>query len=187
MADDILLFREPKFLGLTKRRWQRIGHRVLVAALILIWGFAAYQFGADRSAALVSDAWGFLRYHTIGSKTSADGITLRRMTTCLGPVRINCIVDGDTVWVDGEKIRISGIDAPEIEGKCHFERNLAEQAKHRLSELLSAEPFVVARTGEDRYGRTLATIHLRYSGDVGLIMVRDGLARPWVGRRMPWC
>lgn len=120
----------------------------------------------------------FLRYHTIGSKTTADGITLRQMTTCLGPVRINCIVDGDTVWVDGEKIRISGIDAPEIEGKCHFERNLAEQAKRRLSQLLSAEPFVVARTGEDRYGRTLATIHLRYSADVGLIIVRDGLARP---------
>jgi endonuclease YncB( thermonuclease family) len=36
------------------------------------------------------------------------------------------------------------------------------------------------------YGRTLATVYLRDRGDVGMVLVRDGLARFWSGRRMPW-
>ncbi|RIK97855.1 MAG: nuclease [Proteobacteria bacterium] len=109
------------------------------------------------------------------------------MPICVGPVRVSCVIDGDTAWVEGEKIRISGIDAPEIEGRCGFERELAERAKRRLSELLSSQPFTVARSGTDRYGRTLATLYLRDSGDVGAVMTREGLVREWTGRRLPWC
>jgi endonuclease YncB( thermonuclease family) len=89
--------------------------------------------------------------------------------------------------VDGEKIRLSGIDAPEIAGRCSAERELAQRAKIRLSELLSSQPFTVARSGTDRYGRTLATLYLREGGDIGGVMTREGLVRPWTGRRMPWC
>lgn len=187
MADSILRFKERRFLGITERRWQRIGKWVPLAAVVLVWIFAAYQFGAERSRAALSDAWGFVRYHTIGSRLTDDGATLRRMPTCLGPIRHNCVVDGDTAWVDGEKIRVGGIDAPEIDGKCSYERSLAQRAKHRLSELLSSEPFAVARVGRDRYGRTLATVYLRTRGDVGSVLVDEGLARVWMGRRMPWC
>lgn len=182
MADNILRFKERRFLGITERRWQRIGKWALIAAVVLVWALAAYRFDAERSSAALSDAWGL-----IGSRLTDDGATLRQMPTCLGPIRHNCVVDGDTAWVDGEKIRISGIDAPEIEGKCSYERSLAQRAKHRLSELLSSEPFAVARAGRDRYGRTLATVYLRTRGDVGSALVDEGLARVWMGRRMPWC
>lgn len=108
------------------------------------------------------------------------------MGTCYVGLRINCVVDGDTIWVAGEKIRLQSIDAPEIDGKCAYERELAQRAKHRLNEILSAEPFSVARSGKDRYGRTLAAIY-NSSGEVGTVMVREGLARRWTGRRRPWC
>lgn len=187
MNGNVIRFRKRKFPSSSERRWWKIASRSLVAIIVLVWGFAAYQFGVDRSTAVLSDAWSVVRHHTIGSTTTAEGVTLRRMAACLGPVRINCVVDGDTLWVDGEKIRISGIDAPEIEGKCRYERDLAEQAKRRLGQLLSAEPFSVASSGKDRYGRALASVYLRDSGDVGIILVREGLARTWTGRRMPWC
>ncbi len=37
-----------------------------------------------------------------------------RFSLCDGPVRVNCVVDGDTFWFRGDKIRIADIDAPEI-------------------------------------------------------------------------
>jgi len=187
MANDILLFKERRVLGLTERRWQWLGRWLMLAAVIVVWGFAAYQFGAERSVRLASQLWGAARDHVAGSRGIIEGAAVRRMPACLGPLRVNCVVDGDTAWVDGEKIRLSGIDAPEIEGRCSAERALAQRAKHRLSELLSSQPFSVARSGADRYGRTLATLYLRDGGDVRVVMVRENLARPWTGRRMPWC
>ena len=39
---------------------------------------------------------------------------------------------------------------------------------------------------KDRYSRTLATIKVD-GRDVGKIMIAEGLARPWTGKRRPWC
>jgi hypothetical protein len=187
MPDRLFLARERRFLGITERRWQWIGRRTLIAAGLIAWGFAAYQFGAQRGMALVSSTWDSLRLNIPDTSAPVKVDAIRSMPACFGPIRFNCVVDGDTAWVTGEKIRISGIDAPEIDGKCTYERDLAQRAKSRLSELLSAEPFSVSRSGTDRYGRSLATIYLRDKGDVGAVLVRDGLARVWTGRRMPWC
>lgn len=54
-----------------------------------------------------------------------------RFTICLGPIRANCVVDGDTFWFEGAKIRIADIDAPEIsEPRCASERQ-AGDFQHR--------------------------------------------------------
>jgi len=187
MTNDILAFKKRRVLGLAKGRWRWIGRRALMAAIVIVWGLAAYQFGAERSMTLVSQLWSFARHRIAGVPVTADGAGVRKMPVCVGPVRVNCVIDGDTVWVDGEKIRLSAIDAPEIEGRCRFERELAARARRRLSELLSSQPFTVARSGTDRYGRTLATLYLRDGGEVGTVMTREGLAREWTGRRLPWC
>lgn len=98
--------------------------------------------------------------------------------------------DGDTfrlqVQGDIEKIRIVNIDAPEIEGKCPYETELAQRAKRRLSELLQGGEIEIMREGNDRYRRTLATIRID-GRDAGDILVGEGLARTWTGRREPWC
>ncbi len=108
------------------------------------------------------------------------------LAVCAPGPRDNCVHDGDTVWLAGEKIRIADIDTPELNGRCEHERRLALRAKNRLVELLNAGEFEIARAGRDRYGRTLAT--LRTSGhSIGDQLVSEVLARTWSGRREPWC
>src|SRR3546814_5186440 len=55
-----------------------------------------------------------------------------------GMTRRTCVVDGDTFWLEGEKIRIADIDTPEIsEPKCDAEYQLGMKATHRLRDLLN--------------------------------------------------
>jgi micrococcal nuclease len=100
--------------------------------------------------------------------------------------RLNCVVDGDTFWYDGEKIRIETIDAPEILGRCSQEKKLAVKATQRLAQILSRNSFTIERSGVDRHGRTLASVS-GSSGEAGAILVREGLARPWRGHKEVWC
>ena len=104
--------------------------------------------------------------------------------------RFRCVVDGDTFHWNGETIRIADIDTPEIfSPKCAAEEALGERAKHRLTELLNDGPFsLVNIPGRDRdfYGRQLRVV-LRDGRSLGKILVAEGLARPWTGRRLPWC
>lgn len=184
MVEDFLAFKERRFLGITERHWISLGRIVSLAALAFTCGFAIYV-GADRLGPTASQALNWARFQIVGTQIMATG-TLRRMGFCSGAIRINCVVDGDTIWVSGEKIRLQSIDAPELDGKCAYEKDLAQRAKHRLNEMLSSEPFSLARSGRDRYGRTLAAIYNRH-GEVGAAMAREGLARQWTGRRRPWC
>ncbi|MBZ0148153.1 MAG: thermonuclease family protein [Pseudorhodoplanes sp.] len=108
------------------------------------------------------------------------------MPICNHGRRINCVVDGDTIWVDGEKIRLDSINAPEVQGRCDRERVLAARATERLSGLLSADAFEIARKGKDRYDRTLARVTI--SGrDVGTTLIGEGLAHAWHGQKRSWC
>jgi len=108
-------------------------------------------------------------------------------------------VDGDTLVVaiagSNVRVRLADIDAPEMHGQCPAETDLAQRAKARLKAL--TEGYWVALTLDtnrprDTYGRMLATATVARSGleprvPVGTLMVAEGLARPWTGRRMPWC
>lgn len=107
------------------------------------------------------------------------------LSLCPEGPRDNCVVDGDTFWTNGEKVRIADIDAPEIHGRCPYETKLAAQSRDRLLDLLR-QPFALHRQGKDRYGRTLANVTVNGS-DVGMMLVREGLARVWDGARHPWC
>lgn len=106
---------------------------------------------------------------------------------CAPGPRDNCVVDGDTFWLAGEKIRVAGIDTPETDqAKCPAERARGLQAKRRLLELLNAAPYQIQRSGRDRYGRTLAVV-TNSRGSIGDQLVRGALARTWDGKRHPWC
>lgn len=103
------------------------------------------------------------------------------------------VVDGDTITVGGETIRIANIDAPETgRAKCDAERRLGKAAARRTADLVAAGVVVLHRgdpaTGRkfDRYGRTLATVSVN-GRDVGKVLVAEGLARLWDGKRHPWC
>jgi micrococcal nuclease len=95
-----------------------------------------------------------------------------------GP-RINCVVDGDTFWLDGEKIRAMGYDTPEpttnICGGSQ-EVRLAAKASDRLLDLFNTTTITIERQGKDKYGRTLAVV-ISNGRLVGDILIAEGLAR----------
>lgn len=109
---------------------------------------------------------------------------------CVGGHRVQCVVDGDTLWIEGTKIRVADIDAPEVsEPKYSSELALGNRATNRLIELVNQGPFELhAWPGrdEDKYGRKLRVL-VRNGRSLGDILVQEGLARTWTGRRQPWC
>lgn len=108
---------------------------------------------------------------------------------CGDSSRMNCVVDGDTLWFRGEKIRIADIDTPELSPpRCQAERMRGEAAKARLLTLLNAGKFslVAGRRDEDRFGRKLRVI-TRAGRSLGDTLIDEGLARRWDGARHGWC
>ena len=104
--------------------------------------------------------------------------------------RQQCVVDGDTLWIAGRKVRIADIDTPEVsEPKCSSELALGNRATDRLIELVNQGPFELQAwpgRDEDKYGRKLRIL-VRNGRSLGDILVQEGLARTWTGRRQPWC
>ena len=101
----------------------------------------------------------------------------------------NCVVDGDTAWINGTKVRIADIDAPETHSpRCASEAALGNRATVRMAELINAGPFEMASADrdEDRYGRKLRIL-MRSGRSLGDQLVSEGLARPYAGGRKPWC
>ncbi|MET1756530.1 thermonuclease family protein [Novosphingobium sp. RD2P27] len=69
--------------------------------------------------------------------------------------------DGDTIRCGDERIRLVGIDAPELPGHCQAGRDCAPGDPHASTNNLKAAmsgSLTIKRIGEDRYGRTLALV-----------------------------
>lgn len=115
------------------------------------------------------------------------------------------IIDGDTVRSAGVAFRLLGFDAPERGDRalCDKERELAERSASRLQNLIAGGMPKLTRvacpcnTGTEgsascNEGRSCGS--LRVDGrDVGEILIREGLAQPFVcgptscPPRRPWC
>ena len=101
-----------------------------------------------------------------------------------------CIVDGDTLWLDGNNVRLQDFDTPESRTNIcggFVEIDLAHAATDRLQELLNSNVWTIETFGIDGTGeRRLATI--RIDGvDVGDILIADKLARRWPDGEEFWC
>jgi endonuclease YncB( thermonuclease family) len=110
---------------------------------------------------------------------------------CRGPARTSCVIDGDTLWYRGEKIRIADINAPETsDPQCAREAALGRKATLRLQALLNRGPFSLAPNPDGRatdvYGRSLYVI-TRNGDSIGAALVGEGLAENWRGYRGSWC
>ncbi|MEY9785403.1 thermonuclease family protein [Sinorhizobium fredii] len=105
--------------------------------------------------------------------------------------RITCVVDGDTFWMQGQKYRVYGVDAPEAgEGaRCEKERKKAEEATRLLQYVLQSSGLKFTTHGTDRYGRTLVSVRAN-QGDAEVALIKSNLAVPYEGGRrdpMQWC
>lgn len=87
--------------------------------------------------------------------------------------------DGDSLVLEGERIRLIGIDAPELDQVCQDASGAdwpcGRAARNELAQRLAAGVVECQSLGEDKYGRTLARCTVQDS-DIGQHMVRRGLA-----------
>ncbi|WP_231420843.1 thermonuclease family protein [Sphingomonas sp. Leaf205] len=151
-------------------------------------GAATTATGALATAAGVASAASTVA--AAASALSGGKAVSARFTICGHAKRIDCMVDGDTFWMAGTKIRIADIDTPETHPpRCAREARLGQAATVKMQALLNAGPFTLApiKRDVDRYGRKLRLVE-RDGVSLGAVLVRHGLARRYGGgKRSPWC
>jgi micrococcal nuclease len=150
-------------------------YAILIAAPILGVGIA-WLWQAPPTRGVAESSGGTEQYSETFSR-------------CSGPIRVTCVVDGDTIWLRGQKIRIADINTPEVgKPECPAESALGERATSRLVALLNAGGFSIMPIDrdEDRFGRKLRII-TRGGKSLGSILVAEGLAETWTGSRRSWC
>ena len=88
------------------------------------------------------------------------------------------IIDGDTIHLNSEKIRFSGIDTPELKQTCNKNNEIVYcgiKAKQMLIDKIDKNKVNCIREGKDQYKRTLAEC---FVNDISLsrFLVREGYA-----------
>ena len=170
----------------------------------LIWAQAGPQWttpGSRPETPLAIDPWAESRRSRaileaqeaapVGEPDTAgrETVAARRFALCHAGGGTNCVVDGDTFWLDGEKIRIADIDTPETHPpRCAYEAELGDRATRRLRALLNegALELETIDRDTDRYGRKLRRV-VRDGRSLGDVLVGEGLARPYGTGRRSWC
>lgn len=138
-----------------------------------IFGFLAV-FVVSAAASAGCYAWPVRAGHD--GRTAYDADTIRIVMPGLPPE------------LAAVSVRIRGIDAPEIKGKCARERTAALAARDYVEDLVrSGRTFEFCDPEWEKYGRVL--VSLRIDGrDVASALLKKGLARPYGGeRRVGWC
>jgi endonuclease YncB( thermonuclease family) len=112
------------------------------------------------------------------------------------PVRYN--YDGDTIMItldslpkplNNASVRILGIDAPEMHGKCAKEIAAAKAAKQKLTDLIGTSKTIsLSGFSWDKYGSRIDAIVSVNGVDLGSEMLKSGLVRTYSGGvRASWC
>ena len=108
------------------------------------------------------------------------------------------VIDGDTfearvnLWPGLDtttRVRLRGVDTPEMKARCAEERAKAEAARGALRAILDQGDVGIARVTLDKYGgRIDADVSTAATPDVGAALLGAGLARRYSGgRREGWC
>jgi endonuclease YncB( thermonuclease family) len=110
------------------------------------------------------------------------------------PAEVLRVIDGDTfearvhVWPGLDittKVRLRGIDAPELKARCPAERAIAEAARDALRDMLAEGAVGIAAVTPDKYGgRVVADAATRSVASVSAEMQARGLVRSYGGS---WC
>ena len=92
------------------------------------------------------------------------------------------VVDGDTIEIHGERIRIFGIDAPETTQLCRGSDGLhyrcGAKAANELSQFMGQSTIACTPVAVDRYARQVTTCMVD-DRDVAEWLVRNGHALDW--------
>jgi endonuclease YncB( thermonuclease family) len=93
------------------------------------------------------------------------------------------VVDGDTLEIHGQRIRLSGIDAPESDQLCRGDDSLqyrcGAKAANALDEHIAGRPVSCEGIDRDQYRRTVAMCSID-GEDVAGWLVSNGFAFDWL-------
>lgn len=165
----------------TRRWFARYRLHMLGAVLLALALFDGTRGGAAAQ-------WSFLPWVP---EPTADDPEAAWFQLCAGPVRYTCVIDGDTIWYEGEKYRLLDIDAPEVfSPECRREAELGERATYALRDWLNEGPFTLTRDpmqpDRDRYHRLLRSV-TREGGSLREAMIRIGVAHGYRAAGPDWC
>lgn len=107
------------------------------------------------------------------------------------------VIDGDTfrakvkIWLGQTvtvKVRLKGVDTPEMNGKCTAEKELARQAKAFAEKWLKENQTQLVNVHYGTYaGRVLATTRQPDGMTLSTALLSQKLAKPYRGRKAHWC
>ncbi len=114
------------------------------------------------------------------------------------PATVLRVIDGDTlvvrarIWIGQEieiKVRLAGVDAPELRGKCERERVLARRARDLVAASIADGEVSLHGVQYGKFaGRVLARVETSAGVDLRTALLDAGLGRPYRGkRRQGWC
>ncbi len=115
-----------------------------------------------------------------------------------GPVnaRVVSVYDGDTLTVDAEpwpgltartKVRVAGVDTPEIRGKCQEETDMAVRARDFVRTTVGAQVQLTSIRPGKYAGRVIAEVWVN-GRKLSELLIAETLGRPYHGgRREGWC
>jgi endonuclease YncB( thermonuclease family) len=101
----------------------------------------------------------------------------------------DCVFDGDTIIMAGERVGVAGIDAPELHpARCADEARRGAQAAVRLHDLINRGPLTLTADGPDRDADGRLMRKMSVGGvDVGGALIASGVARELGEGRRSWC
>ena len=81
------------------------------------------------------------------------------------------IIDGDTIVVQGQKVRLAGVNAPELD------QAWGQKSKWEMVSICKGKVVRVVPNGETSYDRIVATCYIDENTDIGAELISRGLAR----------
>lgn len=117
----------------------------------------------------------------VGALVSPPSAQAREAASVVGVV--DHVVDGDTLDIGGTRVRLEGIDAPELGQRCgrawFGTWACGAKAQGALYDLVVGKTVTCSSVGQDKYGRVLGLCSLN-GVDINKAMVGRGLAWAFV-------
>ncbi|MGC6534777.1 MAG: thermonuclease family protein [Parvibaculales bacterium] len=151
----------------------------------------------------------------IGALTGSSPAQAKQVLKGPFPFQLLRVIDGDTfharitIWLGQTvdvKVRLKGVDTPELNGKCAAEKKLAQQAKQFTADWLAKHPAQLVNVHYGTYaGRVLATTEITAADmpaqemksggsnappkvkTLSAALLSENLAKPYRGRKASWC
>jgi endonuclease YncB( thermonuclease family) len=180
---------EPPFLQRRRQQSRRLATSTLLIGLVFgsAIGFLIWQKRAQWPD-VMSAPWTRSRSTALPADLSPNG----RYTADV--LRVS---DGDTfearvhLWPGHHlitRVRLRGIDTPEMSARCDKELRLAEAAQATLRKILAERQVTIWNIGPDKYGRIVADAATRGTPDISAALLAKGVARKYSGgHRDGWC